>query len=382
MAPALQGLKRTDTLLLKVLMLRNTPMQVLPSMDSLLLAFIGESDQEKADLCLTRLIDEYAAPIVREILASSLRIHFDLKSGGGSSNPDAGDLFNDIVVNLVSRLRQIKHNPAQAGIADFRSYVAGTTHNACSFYLRQRFPRRSRLKNRLRYLLSHDKDFALWTIDTLGFLCGLAQWREQTMCAPVGLLEKIRQSPGEWIREVGLTSIGCARGELTSLLTAIFQWCDKPVKLDHLVNVVADVCGEKDLPDEPLEAVKNLATPVLGFETTLELQRNLEILWREICQLPRRQRIALLLNFRDSHGQELISLLPHTRVATIEEIADVLEIPLDEFLKLWNELPLEDLAIAKLLGAKRQQVINLRKCARERLERRMGNVKAKYYVAK
>ena len=347
-------------------------------MDNLLLTFIEESDEEKADLCLNRLIDEHAAPIVREILGSSLRFHFDVS---GSSNQDAGDLFNDIVVNLVSRLRQIKHNPAQAGIADFRSYVASTAHNACKFYLRQKFPRRSRLKNRLRYLLSHDHDFTLWTTDT-GFLCGLAQWREQTTFAPPGLLEKIRRDTGEWIREVGLTSTGCSRGELTSLLKAIFQWCDMPVKLDHLVNVVADICRVKDLPDEALETLTNVATPVLGFETILELQRKLEMLWREICQLPRRQRIALLLNFRDSHGQELISLLPYTRVATIEEIAEALEIPLVEFLKLWNELPLEDLAIAKLLGVTRQQVINLRKCARERLERRISTLNAKYYVAK
>ncbi|HEU4479012.1 MAG TPA: hypothetical protein VFR80_10870 [Pyrinomonadaceae bacterium] len=356
-------------------------MNVQASMDKLLLPFIEESDDDKANLCLTRLIDEYAAPIVREILGSSLHMHFDA-SGADSSNPDAGDLFNDIVVNLVSRLRQVKRNPAQAVIADFRSYVAGTAHNACNFYLRQRFPRRSRLKNRLRYLLSHDSVFAIWTTDTFGFLCGLAHWREQTTCAPVGLLEKIRQDTGGWIQEVGLTSVGSARGELTGLLKAIFEWCEQPVRLDHLVNVVAEICGEKDLPDEPLEAGINVATPVLSFETTLELQRNLEMLWREICQLPRRQRIALLLNFRDSHGQELISLFPYTRVATIEEIAEALEIPLVEFLKLWNELPLEDLAIAKLFGATRQQVINLRKCARERLERRMNYVKAKYYVAK
>ena len=355
-------------------------MHALVSIDNLLLTFIEESDEEKADLCLTRLIDEHAAPIVREILGSSLRIHFDV-SGAGSSNQDAGDLFNDIIVNLVSRLRQIRHDPAQAGIADFRNYVAATAHNACNFYLRQRFPRRSRLKNRLRYLLSHDSDFALWPTETSGFLCGLAQWRDQTTGAPVGLLDKIRQNTGEWMQEVGLTSLGCARGELTSLLKAIFQWCEGPVKLDHLVNVVAHVCREKDLPDEPLETVMNVATPVLSFETILELQRNLELLWREICELPRRQRIALLLNFRDSHGHELISLLPYTRAATIEEIAEALEYPLVEFLKLWNELPLDDLAIAKLLGATRQQVINLRKCARERLERRMSTVMAKYYVA-
>lgn len=37
----------------------------------------------------------------------------------------------------------------------------------------------------------------------------------------------------------------------------------------------------------------------------------------------------------------------------------------------WNELPLAATMIAELLGETRQQVINLRKSARERLARRM-----------
>ena len=137
-------------------------------MDTLLLTFIEATDEDQADRCLTRLIDEHAAPIVREILASSLRVYVDL-TGGATSNQDVGDLFNDIVVNLVSRLRYIKLDPEQEPIADFRSYVAGTAYNACNLYLRQKFPRRSRLKNRLRYLLSHEVDFALWTTVELGY---------------------------------------------------------------------------------------------------------------------------------------------------------------------------------------------------------------------
>jgi hypothetical protein len=39
---------------------------------------------------------------------------------------------------------------------------------------------------------------------------------------------------------------------------------------------------------------------------------------------------------------------------------------------VWNELPLEDAVIAERLGATRQQVINLRKCARARLSRRLA----------
>ncbi|HEU4766913.1 MAG TPA: hypothetical protein VFS77_06045 [Pyrinomonadaceae bacterium] len=332
-------------------------------MDDVLLPFIQESDEANGDLYLTRLIDEHAAPIIRVILGSSAI---------ASSQHDADDLFNDIVVNLIARLRQIKLNPEQAGIADFRSYVAGAAYNACNLHLRQKFPRRSRLKNRLRYLTSHHDDFALWTTDEAGLLCGLAHWRDQTTYASTGVLEKIRQDTNEWLTSVGLTSAGSSRSELSTLLKAIFHWCALPIKLDDLVTVVADVCREKDLPDEPIETVLNVAAPVPTYDKTVELQRNLKVLWREICQLPTRQRVALLLNFRDSRGQELISLLPYTRAATIEQIAEALEFPLLEFLNLWKDLPLEDLAIAQRLGATRQQVINLRKCARERLERRMS----------
>jgi CRP-like cAMP-binding protein len=59
-------------------------------------------------------------------------------------------------------------------------------------------------------------------------------------------------------------------------------------------------------------------------------------------------------------------------VAGIRQIAEVLGIPIEEFAKLWNRLPLDDLAIAERLGVTRQRVINLRKSARERLTRRVG----------
>jgi RNA polymerase sigma factor (sigma-70 family) len=343
-------------------------------MDQLLLTFIEATDEEQSDRSLTHLIDEHAKPIVKEILNSSLHLYVDFN--GPSSSQDAGDLFNDIIVNLLSRLRHIKSDPTGDVITDFRSYVAGTAFNACSLYLRQRFPRRSRLKNRLRYLLSHDGDFALWATEA-GLLCGFVKWRDKNTHAPRRVLEKIRQDPNAWVEAVGLVSVSTSRSSLSNLLQVFFQWSESPVRLDDLVNVVAEICREKDQADESLETAINLATPGLSFEKILEHQHNLALLWQEICQLPRRQRAALLLNFKDSRGQELASLLPHTRTATIEQIAAALEFRLEEFLTIWNQLPLDDMAIAQMLGATRQQVINLRKCARERLERRMNATRLK-----
>lgn len=344
-------------------------------MDHLLLQFIEATDEEQADLWLVTLIDEHAVPIVREILGSSLRFH--LNNNSAASTQDANDLFNDIIANLLSRLRNIRSDRAQGAVTDFRGYIAATAYNACNLYLRQKYPRRARLKNRLRYLLSHDVTFALWTNETSGLICGFAQWHERGVGSPQRFFEKIRQDPVEWIQTAGLTSVGIDRAHLTNLVNALFQWCGSPLKLDDLVNIVADICHEKDQPDESLDTVMQLAAPTLDFDILLEQQHVLALLWQEVCDLPYRQRLALLLNFKDARGQDLVTLLPYTRTATIEQIAAAIDFPLVEFLRLWNKLPLDDATIAGLLGATRQQVINLRKCARERLERRMGAVIAK-----
>jgi len=348
-------------------------------MDHLLLQFIEATDEEQADRWLATLVDEHAVPIVKEILGSSLR--FNLNNSAGSTQ-DANDLFNDIITNLLSRLRRIRSDRAQGAVTDFRGYIATTAYNACNLYLRQKYPRRSRLKNRLRYLLSHDTTFALWTNETFGLICGFARWRDKGVDPPQRPFGEIRQDPVEWVQTAGLAGVGIDRAQLSNLLNALFQSSGGPVRLDHLVNIVADICHEKDQPDESLDTMTQLAAPALDFEIMLEQQHMLALLWQEVCELPYRQRLALLLNFKDARGQDLVSLLPYTRTATIEQIAKAIDLPIKEFLRLWNKLPLEDATIAGLLGATRQQVINLRKCARERLERRMSGVMEKSPVAK
>jgi hypothetical protein len=344
-------------------------------MDPLLLRFIDATDEEQADLWLHTLIDEHASPIVREILGSSLRLH--PSNNSAASTQDANDLFSDIITNLLSRLRDIRSDRTQGVVSDFRGYIAATAYNACNLYLRQKFPRRARLKNRLRYLVSHDAAFALWANEASGLICGFAQWRDKGAGSHQRAFEKIRQDPFEWGETAGLTSVGIDRVQLSQLLHALFQSFGSPVRLDDLVNIVADICNEKDQPDEPLDTNTQLAAPTLNFDIMLEQRHLVALLWREVCALTIRQRLALLLNFKDARGQDLVSLLPYTRTATIEQIAKAIELPLEEFLGLWNKLPLDDATIAGLLGATRQQVINLRKCARERLERRMSAVIAK-----
>jgi hypothetical protein len=108
--------------------------------------------------------------------------------------------------------------------------------------------------------------------------------------------------------------------------------------------------------------------------SALDCRRMLERTWREVLELPLGQRLALLLNLRAPHGGDALHLLAETDIASKAEIADALEMPAGELEGIWEMLPLDDAAIGARLGIQRQQVINLRKSARKRLERRTNLV--------
>ncbi len=114
-----------------------------------------------------------------------------------------------------------------------------------------------------------------------------------------------------------------------------------------------------------------LPDPAPDAAAALQQRSQLAFLWEEIRRLPPRQAAALLFNLRDAQRGNALVLLPLTGVATMREIACTLGMPAEKLAELWNRLPFEDSEIAELLGVTRQQVINLRKSARERLARRM-----------
>ena len=77
------------------------------------------------------------------------------------------------------------------------------------------------------------------------------------------------------------------------------------------------------------------------------------------------------INLKDPEGRGCIALFPAIGIATFRQLAEALEMSAEKLAEIWNELPLEDTKIAELLQLTRQQVINVRKSARERLARRL-----------
>jgi hypothetical protein len=334
-------------------------------------SYFGSPPDSNSDKFLTQLLTEHAAPVIE----STLRQKLGLFRPGDTYHDRqvAEDISSDIILKIIGRLRDLRADRGQRAIEDFRAYVAATTINACHQHLREKYPLRWRLKNRIRYLLTHKQNFAMWEGANGEWLCGMAAWRHGGR-TPASDLQQVR----EQMQSCPLSDDFDVPREqaLDLLLTNIFARLGGPAELESLVSAVAELQGVKEVapPAEGPDGCPGGPTPVAvdprpDALNELEATARLRRLWAEIRRLTLRQRVALLLNLRDRQGGS-IELLPASGVASIRQIAEVLEIPAEKFAAMWNELPLEDARIAEILGVSRQQVINLRKAARERLARR------------
>ena len=345
-----------------------------PVIDPLLLPLLQATEEAESQRLLAGLVAEQAEPIIKPIIRHKLHV-FLSRAASSRQHQEAEDLYGDVLLHLLGRLKDFTAQPETKAIGDFRSYVAVITFHACHKYLSRKYPRRHQLKNRLRYLLANHPGLALWENEGQATCGGLSAWREQHRApARAGRVQELRDNPHAFER-AELAPEDAQRMHPADLLTAIFRWLGSPVELDDLVGVVADLQGIKDETErtetDEGKLYDRLPDPRPSVAAEVEQRCYLERLWAEICQLPLRQRAALLLNLRDAQGSEAIALLPLTGIATIGQIAKAVGLPDAEFFALWNDLPLEDATIARQLGVTRQQVINLRKSARARLARRM-----------
>lgn len=342
--------------------------------DPSLLPFVDADNASEEAAALARLNAEQIEPVIRRGLRYKLRFHHP-QGEQNVQRHEFEEIYSDIQLRLLKRLRALKEDPAQNQIANLRGYVATVTRNTCDEYLRQRYPLRRSLKDKIRrHLISH-AEFALWEDTEQNWLAGLSGWRNidralnnEPEATSGELKERLKM---EW------QTIDVQRLQLHDLLTTIFSVASAPLHLDQLTELIAGLWGIEDHAAKPLDANTHGALDErvgadINPATIIERRQSLQLLWREICQLPRRQRVALLLNLRNRQGINVITLLPATGIATLEQIAQTLEIPVAEFEQLWPQLPLDDRHIADYLGATRQQVINLRKTARERLLKRMN----------
>jgi hypothetical protein len=328
--------------------------------DLLLQEYAECADPDRADRLLETLVVEHAQPGIRKI------VRYKLAFQGNSEAQDVEDVSSEVLVELISRLRSMKDGSESDSIGAFSGYTAVAAYHACNEYLRRKYPNRHRLKTRLRYLLTTEKKLAIWEDHGGKWLCGFGRWQAE-MLQPVAA-ERLNR----WREAMPDVPRGKSAQHPADLVSLIFQSFGGPVEFDELVGIMAQIWGVEDAPPAPEKAARDLESGDADPGERMDLRRWMAELWAQIRDLPQPQRVALLLNLRSGGDNAAVALLPLTGVAGMREIAQVLELPAEELAKLWNHLPLDDLAIAARLGVTRQRVINLRKSARERLTRRMG----------
>jgi hypothetical protein len=341
-------------------------------LDDVLRPFLQTANEPEAERLLARLLAEHAEPVINGIVKSTFgrsAATSELARERGDTQ-DVEDIVGDVNTKVLDRLRRLKSAPHENVIGDFRGYVAVAAHNACHTYLRGKYPNRTRLKNKLRYVLSHHAEFAVWESRSGEWICGFSSWKTQGVPPlNIGWINQARMDPGRYV-EVG------SPDDTIGLLRAVFRGAHAPIRVEDLVSLAADILNVKDRPagtefDGESQRVKNLAGKRVDPVDEAGQRLYLERVWKEIVQLPLPQRVALLLGLRDEERRSVTILLSDIRIATFREIAEVVGMSALDFASIAKDLPLDDQAIAKRLGASRQQVISYRLSARRRLARRI-----------
>jgi RNA polymerase sigma factor (sigma-70 family) len=314
--------------------------------DRRLAAYLTATDDAARNLELERILAGDVQKRARALLAE----YFD--SDWPIEPNDADDIVSTVTLRVLRKLRAASIFEEES-IQNLEAYVTTVTKNSMRDLMRRRSPERTRMKSRLLYLFQHDSRLAVWSSDGVT-LCGLAAWKDRVDA--VSADEAVRSAV--WSNR---------EGDFAATVVAAITVVGRPVRLRDLVSAYV---SEKETYDG--SESKAVEEPAAAAEVdALEARQYLQILWDEIRALPAKQRAALLLNLREPGSGNAVLLLVAVGIATLEEVASTVEMSSEQLAAIWNDLPLSDSRIAAHLGLQRQQVINLRKSARERLARRM-----------
>jgi hypothetical protein len=290
-----------------------------------------------SDYSADTLLVDRALPVIDTVVRRRCR-HWKM------ANDLRDDVRAEVMVRLVKRLRDSESAP----IGGFEEYVAGVTSRVIDDVIRALSPEWARLKHRVRYVLGHDDRFRVVT---------LADGRVSCSLQAVPLLGQRRVRTH-------------AADALARTMIDILRHGEREPLLDELVNEIAARTGVAEPIRTSGEHIAATRMPDPG--ALVESAQSLRSLWSEIAELPRRQRLALLLNARDVAGDSVLRLLVAEGIVSSCELASALELREADVDLFLGRLPLMDLAIADSLHVTRQQVINLRRAARDRLARRMA----------
>jgi DNA-directed RNA polymerase specialized sigma24 family protein len=333
--------------------------------DPLLHPFLRAPDEESAKAALDGLLQIEAMPIIKKVINQRLGAGIALRNSQSidERDLDAEDLRQQTLMALTAHLWQVYAAPDKSRIGAFRAYVAGASFNTWRGAVRDETPVWTRLSFRLAYLCRESAGqtgFTKWQDARHGSLVGFKPWRKKRQ-APVLRFALLEQN--------SIEELPASDTPLPEIAAWALQQAGGPLPWNDFVTAIAFILQVKDerisIDRRNLESLLTTQQPAKepGGES---LNRDrLRSIWEQIQRLDRKERAVLLLKAEDLLDFEL------SQVATLQDLSASLGISLPQILALLPSLPLDDHQIARLLGVRRQTVVNLRSQARFTLRRRL-----------
>jgi hypothetical protein len=338
-------------------------MDALSETDPLCEPFLEAADEDEAENQLAHLLEVEAAPVIEAVFRRKLG-----RGIAGDPQSEAADLTSAVREELIARLLAARRGETTRRIAHFRAYVAAVAYSVWAQRLRAENPARCLLLNRLRYLLENrttQHGFSIWDGPGGERWCGFRRWSEHgVFSATVPKVEWLLIDPAAAARQA-LGARSWKTMNLAELVAGLFTWLGCPIELRNLLHVLTkllEISDEKQSWNERSpERSEDFTDPAASPVDALKWREYLRWLWSELGRLSLPQRTAFLLH------ADLLRELDFGGIASVRQMAAPLAMSPEELAGLWNSIPLEDFAIARRLGLERQQVINLRRVARDRL---------------
>ena len=186
--------------------------------DVLLEPLLQAASDEQAHASLSQLITTHVEPVIKKVIR--YKLHFN--SYHAAEQAEADDIRQEVTVQLLAELQKLCQQPEGHSIRDVRGLAAMIAHRACSRWMRGQFPERHALKNRLRYLLTRQRGFALWRNEKQKLMAGFSLWQGQE---GVASKERLKSLSDDEMLLVQIRSLqtGKQQSESSDIVAAIYH---------------------------------------------------------------------------------------------------------------------------------------------------------------
>ena len=326
------------------------------NLDERLVTYFQSADEETSQQQLEYLLDRVAKPIIHRIVQRSERL--SVSSGRESS---VQDIVAETLLRLLGRLHTLKANPQRQLISNFDGLVATVTYRSIADHLRTRNRQRTNLEKKIRRLFAANNDLGIWKDTQSETVSGYIAWRTDEKQSGASRYP----SPAELSAALAEARFKSRKTNTAELILLLLNNVHGPIRFKDLIEAISEIVFAQPLNWHEVN------DPFTQFDQAVDIDENrrlVERLFAEIQKLGIEQRKSLLLNMTDSYGYS-IEWFAFTGIATEAQLAELLQVSVDEFRRLLNDLPMTDKKIAKELGISPTKVANIRKAVRDRLAR-------------